>query len=307
FVRCAILSENRIRVYQFDRAGSQTTQFYDVHTEAERFISIILLLCTDKDDRHLGLDDTLRWEMDEHGRKERGFMRTHALDRVKELVLLDVNPVTHHRHIRGSATTLWEAYDPDTMVEYLVKESWSSKGRTPEWVFLQRAAEHGVKGVCRMAWYEGCRLSTNDIRCETTLSQVFNRIQFRIVMEKYGKEIEKFTSVPQLLEALRDAIAAHMGLHKIGILHRDISNKTILLGKEGALPGWRGVLIDLSLAFDLELEADSHINNESTMGSHLFKSSAILDSLTELNEGKTPPAHDYLDDLESFFFVLCYL
>jgi hypothetical protein len=42
-------------------------------------------------------------------------------------------------------------------------------------------------------------------------------------------------------------------------------------------------------------------------GSHLFQSSGILDSLTELNEGKTPPAHDYLDDLESFFFVLCYL
>jgi hypothetical protein len=56
-----------------------------------------------------------------------------------------------------------------------------------------------------------------------------------------------------------------MGLHKIGILHRGISNKTILLGKADAPPGWRGVLIDLSLAFDLELEADSNINKESTM------------------------------------------
>jgi hypothetical protein len=207
FIRCAILSEDRIRVYQFDRAGAQTSQIYDIHADAERFIGIILLLCTDKDDRHIGLDDTLRWEMGDNGRKRRGFMRTRALDRVKELVLLDVNPVTHHRHIRGSATTLWEAYDPDTMVEYLVKESWISEGRIPEWMLLKKAAVGNVKGVCRMAWYEECRLSTNEIRCETTLSQVFNRIQFRIVMERYGKEIEKFTSVSQLLEALRDAIA----------------------------------------------------------------------------------------------------
>ena len=115
-----------------------------------------------------------------------------------------------------------------------------------------------------------------------------------------------------------------MGLYKIGILHRDITNKTILLGKAGAPPGWRGVLIDLSLAFDLDLQADSKINKEPIMvraslvtsvfsilttvqGSHLFQSTAVLDSLRQLNEDKAPLAHNYLDDLESFFFVLCYL
>ncbi|TEB37856.1 hypothetical protein FA13DRAFT_1867630 [Coprinellus micaceus] len=306
FVRCAILSENRIRVYQFDRAGAQTTQMYNINAEPELFTRIVLLICTDKDDRHLGLDDTLRWEMDDNGRKKRGFIKTLALDRAKELVLLNVNPVSHHRHIRGPATTLWEAYDPGTRAEYLVKDSWSSEGRTPEWILLQRAAEQNVKGVCRMVWYEQCR-SVDSIRCEETTRLFFNRIQFRIVMERYGSEIENFTSVLQVLQALRDTIAAHMGLHRIGILHRDITNKTILLGKAGAPPGWRGVLIDLSLAFDLELEADSSVNKEPIMGSHFFQSSGILDSLTEINESKTPPAHNYLDDLESFFFVLCYL
>jgi tRNA A-37 threonylcarbamoyl transferase component Bud32 len=58
---------------------------------------------------------------------------------------------------------------------------------------------------------------------------------------------------------------AHMGLHKIGILHRDISKSTILLGNAGASPGWRGVLIDLSLAFDMELEADSSVHKEPVM------------------------------------------
>jgi hypothetical protein len=96
------------------------------------------------------------------------------------------------------------------MVEYLVKESWISEDRIPEWMILQRAAEHGVKGVCRMAWYEECLLSVDAIRCEETTDLFFNRIQFRIVMERYGKEIEKFTSVLQVLEALRDAIAGEL-------------------------------------------------------------------------------------------------
>ena len=267
----------------------------------------MLLLCTDKDDRYIGLDDMLRWEMDDNGKKERGFMRTRALDRVKELELLSVHPIAHHRHIRGSGTTLWEAYDPDTMVEYLVKESWISEDRIPEWMFLQRAAKENVKGVCRMAWYEECRFSVNSIRCSETTNLYFNRIQFRIVMERYGLDIEEFTSVPQLLEALRDAIAgeltpslsskgqlmvtipsaAHMGLHKIGILHRDISNKTILLGKAGAPPGWRGVLIDLSLAFDLDLEADSNVNKEPTMVRANVLTSLFCYVLTML-QGITP-------------------
>ena len=35
----------------------------------------------------------------------------------------------------------------------------------------------------------------------------------------------------------------------IRILHRDISAQNVLLGREGAPPGERGILIDLDLAF----------------------------------------------------------
>jgi hypothetical protein len=49
------------------------------------------------------------------------------------------------------------------------------------------------------------------------------------------------------------------------------------------------------------------VSSSLLQGSHFFRSCGILESLTESNEGKLAPAHDYLDDLESFFFVLCYL
>jgi hypothetical protein len=58
---------------------------------------------------------------------------------------------------------------------------------------------------------------------------------------------------------------AHGNLYGIGILHRDISNKTILLGRDGAEVGEQGILIDLSVAFDFEREADSEINKEPIM------------------------------------------
>ena len=48
---------------------------------------------------------------------------------------------------------------------------------------------------------------------------------------------------------------------KIDILHRDVSIHNILLGRDGAQPGWEGVLIDLDMAISLrrarsDLEAD---------------------------------------------------
>lgn len=42
--------------------------------------------------------------------------------------------------------------------------------------------------------------------------------------------------------------SGHLGLFKAGILHRDVSVNNILLGRPGAVNGWRGVLIDLDMA-----------------------------------------------------------
>ena len=48
---------------------------------------------------------------------------------------------------------------------------------------------------------------------------------------------------------------------KKGTLHRDISIYNILLGKTGADPGYRGVLIDFDMAVHYGLEASKKPEN----------------------------------------------
>ncbi|TEB25617.1 hypothetical protein FA13DRAFT_1713859 [Coprinellus micaceus] len=307
FVRAIILSQNRAQVFHFDHGGIQRTPFYDIHLKPALFVGILLGVTTTANDRiHLGLDDTLQWTHDRKGRKVSGTLRTLALDRARCLELVETGPVSHHRHIRGSGTLWWKVHDPEaeTYTEYLVKDSWSSAGRTSEWMLLARVNKKGIRGVAIMAWHEECIADVSTFRCPTTVDFFYNRTFSRIVMETYGREIQHFKSLAQLLRALRDALAAHGNLYGAGILHRDISNKTILLGRENAEVGDQGILIDLSVAFDYHSGGNSLITKEPIM------SCAILDFLTELNDDEArglAPAHDYLDDLESFFFVLCYL
>ena len=88
------------------------------------------------------------------------------------------------------------------------------------------------------------------------------------------------------------------------IVHRDINDKNVLLGRDDAKVGWRGVLIDLGVAVDFDKRSAQQIAKEARTGSRFFQSCAVLDYLTGLTK-ETPPAHDYLDDLEGFFYLLC--
>ncbi|EPQ51033.1 hypothetical protein GLOTRDRAFT_141184 [Gloeophyllum trabeum ATCC 11539] len=101
-------------------------------------------------------------------------------------------------------------------------------------------------------------------------------------------------SVLQLVEAFRDIIAAQRNLALRGIVHRDISTRNMLLNERlDAGVGTRGILID----FDMAKFIDRTTSGESTDGTRLFQSIKVL-----LGLGK----HDYLDDLESSFYGLCW-
>ncbi|KAJ3548038.1 hypothetical protein NMY22_g1427 [Coprinellus aureogranulatus] len=156
-----------------------------------------------------------------------------------------------------------------------------------------------------MVCYEAARGETKDFRCPTTDGQYFNRASTRIVMKAYGKPINFFTSTLQVLSAIRDAIAGHQRIvgGDVRIIHRDISHNNILLCEPGTSEGQRGVLIDFDLAFRAVGETGKVVGDYE-IGTRVFQSLSVLEGFYL---GSRAAEHDYLADLESFFYVLCYI
>ncbi|RXW14926.1 hypothetical protein EST38_g10928 [Candolleomyces aberdarensis] len=155
-----------------------------------------------------------------------------------------------------------------------------------------------------MVSYEDNRAQTKDFMGEPIAlkdNTLKNRTKIRIIMKAYGPSIEKFSSVTQVLSALRDAIAAHKALLDRNIIHRDISPNNILFGLDECE---RGVLIDLDLALK-SLGPLSEIPVDFRTGTRTFQSLMVLRSYN-LNPVFVPE-YDYLDDIEAFFWVFAYI
>ncbi|KIJ30181.1 hypothetical protein M422DRAFT_784073 [Sphaerobolus stellatus SS14] len=73
-------------------------------------------------------------------------------------------------------------------------------------------------------------------------------IHTRLIMYPYTETIDNFKSPKELLLSFYDAVRGHRQLHQaVGILHRNISIKNILLNAVGG-GGNRGILIDFDNA-----------------------------------------------------------
>ncbi|KAJ3504524.1 hypothetical protein NMY22_g17896 [Coprinellus aureogranulatus] len=301
YVRSLVLTQTHARLIHVDRAGTQVTPLLDIHHDPATFIRLIIGLAS-VDEQILGLDDSIQWTIVE-GRKAEGRLTTTGpTGEIKTYPIIEYIPVPRET-VRGRGTACWRVRDPDTDEELIVKDSWRPDNRPPEHEFLELVKS--VPGVVQMVSYEAQRWETKDFRCPSTAGHYQNRIGTRVTMKSYGKPIEFFTSVLQLLRACRDAIAGHQRLasEEVRILHRDVSHNNILLGKEDASEGNRGVLIDFDTAFRATDEQPT-VAADPNVGTRIFQSLSVLGSSYRRD---APPMHDYLDDLESFFLVLTYI
>jgi Fungal protein kinase len=122
-----------------------------------------------------------------------------------------------------------------------------------------------------------------------------NRIFCCLVISPPGRGLRDFRSIPQLLEAFRDAIKAHRSLLMDGkILHRDISENNTIITDPRKADGFAGTLIDLDLAKELGSGPSGARHRTGTMQ---FMAIEVLLGIS----------HTYRHDLESFFYVLLWL
>ncbi|KAL8788263.1 MAG: hypothetical protein Q9213_001783 [Squamulea squamosa] len=122
-----------------------------------------------------------------------------------------------------------------------------------------------------------------------------NRIFGCLVISPGGRAIRDFQSIPELLEALRDAVKAHRSLYMKGkILHRDISENNIIITDPKEAGGFTGMLIDEDLAKEIGSGRSGARHQTGTME---FMAIQVLQRV----------AHTYRHDLESFLYVLLWM
>ncbi|KAJ2914083.1 hypothetical protein MD484_g6330, partial [Candolleomyces efflorescens] len=297
YVRILVLSGHHLRVFHFDRSGVQYTPPLDIHEEPHTFVRLILGLSS-PNESDIGLDATIFWLI-KNGRKIVGGISMRGADDNETLYQLSrLEPLFCRTNICGRSTTCWSVLDGDTGEELLVKSSWRSADRTSEHIYLRDAV--GIPGVVQMVFCEPDRCQTLWYRGRSLAPAGFqNRLETRVLIKHYGSPITGFTSPKQVLWALRDAIAGHRALVKKGTLHRDVSIQNVLLGKPGAEPGDRGILIDFDIA--IRYGADGiYPSADVQIGTRMYQSVMVLST----DEVPYPLPHTHLDDIESFFYVL---
>ncbi|KAJ2911553.1 hypothetical protein MD484_g8860, partial [Candolleomyces efflorescens] len=303
FARLLRVAGDHLRLFHFDRSGIQYTPPLNIHEDPHTFIRLVVGLSS-TNEADIGLDTSIQWTI-ENGFKVKGTLMTLGADGTKTVYSLrQLDPEFSRPYLVCRGTTCWAVGDPATRQKFLVKDSWRLEEAASEGALLEEAV--GVPGVVQMVSYEADRGQTRALRgFENGVPAKLdfeNRIETRVVMKQYGKQIYKFSCAKRLICALRDAIAGHGRLFKKGVLHRDVAIQNILFGKAYAKEGERGFLIDLDSS--TRCDADGfHPACDWTLGRPLYQSIMALYS----EEIEFPLPHDHLDDLESFFYVFSHI
>ncbi|CAA7262942.1 unnamed protein product [Cyclocybe aegerita] len=306
YVYSLVMTEKQAFLLQFDRNGVFRSLPVDIHKEPEKFVYFILLVCS-PDPSVLGFDTNIYWRGDKRYIEMFDTDDTDTRARIEyEILRVDGRPFIFRRNIRGRGTVCWKVKDPTGKVR-IIKDSWQADGRALEKDLLKKV--QGLKGVGQMVACEDDRPSIEVLRGmegHDLPDGISDRFPRRLVLEAYGNTIDNFTSRTQFLCAFRDAVAGHQNMWNKNILHRDISTNNILIGEDDAEDGNRGVVIDLDMAVELPRLA-SLAGVDFRTGTKAFQSIAVIASAEARAKGRKCPSHDHLDDLESFFYVFCWI
>ncbi|TFK61121.1 hypothetical protein BDN72DRAFT_965343 [Pluteus cervinus] len=306
-VYAVLLSESTMWLIQYDRSGITYSAPCDIHEDPHTFIRVILGLASSE--TQVGFDTSIFWQ------KGKRWIRTKNQKGRSVVYLVKGNGPIDNRHVLvGRATRCWRVIDPYTNKEYVLKETWRLVGDEPETNLLE--VVRGLPGVGQLVAVEGdsAKTTAHFRGGSHSRSLPTDRIWCRLTLDAYGECLENFTNGLQLLEAYRDIVLAILDLWERNILHRDISINNVLFGKDGALPGSRGVLIDLDRAIRTDVKESLEVAGPG-VGTRPFQSASVLFSEStrpgakprRTTRGYGPYPHDYLDDMESLFYVLCWI
>ncbi|OAV85932.1 hypothetical protein PTTG_04263 [Puccinia triticina 1-1 BBBD Race 1] len=222
--------------------------------------------------------------------------------------------------ICGRGTSCWEAHlREDKDQKFLIKDSWQPEDRIVEGEMLCDVTRQNVPNVARYHHHEDVHVAGRRVDTEfyvrdriefrgkrkinignppadpELLNCFTNLVHRRLILKDVGQSISKVEDVSGLLAALEGCIKGHYGLFQAGYLHRDISINNLMINKPTD-PIPKAFLIDLDVAIPRSNEDPQELHART--GTKVFMSSGLL-----LKKHR----HSFVDDLESFFWVLIWI
>lgn len=347
FVLAFTLCGSWMRLWEFDRLGGIASTKFNIHENGQRFISTILgFLWMDSGDLGFDSTivksaDRQYLDIERHGKKERLIIdqlvrepqgiigrattcwRAHLegdyslcfiikdswqyLERDEEGELLQeatgkgvTNVARHYFHqtvqIRGDND------DIQSNIRKGLDVTKASNYRQTRLTVLSSQSRASSTGSKRSASEIGASLpsgkrSRSGSASPTKLRRqpLPNRVHRRIILHDYGKPIYKASSRIALLQAIEKCIQGHESLYAAGFLHRDISINNLIINEDSNNPSWPSFLIDLDLAIKVDRHQASGAREKT--GTRAFMAIGVL----------VGDDHSFMDDLESFFWVLFWI
>ncbi|KAA1107311.1 hypothetical protein PGT21_009769 [Puccinia graminis f. sp. tritici] len=311
-----------MRLWQFDRSGAIGSESFDIKKDEDnfsKFLAIILFLLTSSK-QVLGFDSSF---IDIAGQastatRESPIIQIGTEPNRQELI---IDRLIFRAHsICGRGTTCWQAHlSGDERTKFVVKDSWQPAHRTEEGVMLREVTEKNIPHMARYYHHEDVQVANqivdieshvragiifrNGQTIETTSESVnsnhsdefTNRFHRRLILKDVGEPIWKVDSPVRLLEALEGCIKGHQALLRAGYLHRDISISNLMINYQNDL-NRKSFLIDLDVAIPYPTSNDQA--RSARAGTKVFMSINLL---------AQEHGHSFVDDLESFFWVLIWI
>ncbi|KAK7015135.1 hypothetical protein VNI00_019201 [Paramarasmius palmivorus] len=174
-----------------------------------------------------------------------------------------------------------------------------------EGVIYKDLHEHNVPHILTVVAHGDARVGgapqeTVSLTIPKFFEEKFPDVQLRpfchyyIVFKEVCRPLNEFDTTWEFVNTMKDGMEAHRAAYdRVKILHRDVSAGNVLIRHDGQ----EGFLIDWD--FSKEVTDDESPRQRERTGTWQFMSAKLLLG--------TAKQHTRADDLESFFYVLCWL
>ncbi|SZF05747.1 unnamed protein product [Blumeria hordei] len=313
FVHGFCLHKMYIEFWIVDRAGAYSSAQIHVLQSQEKLVrglaSYMLM-----SDEELGLDPVISYDD-----AERCFVTIPDDNQSSEKIEVHAMPISRPETIVSRGNTCFKTKDNEGMIKF----SWGSGAKLNEIEYLKLAkdltgiiqlqtsgylyeVETHRKGVMlseNLRWYLNAidRTMSHGNKTEALSEEFFTKRKLTFAkLSPVGRPLDSSLTVREFVSGIRDAILGHRNLHKIGIVHGDVSAGNIILTGPDENGETKGMLIDLDMASFSMMENE----NDQPKAITGTKRYMALELLRAINAKEFSLKQTYRHDLESFFYVL---